>query len=128
MKKHERDNRSNQLNPNNSAYWKSRMGNTPKTSSYSSSGSYSYRTGPRYVENPNRNFFGKVKGNYGWVICNHVGSWISSTSYVDFTNNYSDAIVFKTEKEAKKLTDFFMRESTSWRGKIPFLRIRCVEA
>ena len=126
MNKKSRDNRSNQLNPNNSAYWKSRTGNTPKGRRCSGS-SGGYCGGPKYVSEPKRGFFGRAKGNYGWVICNHVGEWISTTSYVDFTGNYSRAVVFSSEKEAKKCANFFMRDSTSWGGKMPFLRIRCVE-
>ncbi len=135
MNKKQRENRANQLNPNNSAYWKSRMGNSRGSSyssgyssNYSSSGSSSsYFAEPKYVDKPPRGLFGKVKGDYGWVICDHVGRFVSKEHITETTGFFCEAAVFRSEKEAKRLADRMMSDSSYWRNGMPFLRVRCVE-
>lgn len=124
MNKKARDNRANQLNPNNSAYWKSRMGNCGKRTQSSTSGYSSYEYSdeePRFVKKPKRNIFGKIKGDYGWVVCNHSGQYIE-TFYgcVLWTSYFRSATVFKTEDDA---FSFVNRN----RDKIQYYKIKCVD-
>jgi hypothetical protein len=72
--------------------------------------------------------FGKQKDGYGWVICNHDGQFLSSTSYVSWSSDFHHAQVFQTEKEAKEQVGWFLRVSTSWGSSCkPFFRIRCIK-
>ena len=136
MDKKSRDNRSNQLNPNNSAYWKSRMGNTKKSrssrgkrfgkSSSSSSdsslcSSYSEETPPvRFVKKPKKSLFGKIKGNYGWVICNHMGQFLTELALY-WTSTFSSALLFKSPEEAEMFLNRYPDKKSS------YYRIRCVD-
>jgi hypothetical protein len=84
MNKKAIDNRANQLNPNNSAYWSSRQGNYGGTKK----GGYNppfapasrSRNTPKFVSAPPRKgLFGRSKdGEYGWVICDHVGKFLTT--------------------------------------------------
>ena len=96
---------------------------TPHSSTSTSSEPYQFVSAP-----PKTGLFGKIPDNYGWVICNHVGEFLTSSSYVCWGSSFSSAIVFKTEKEAKKQVEFFLRESTSWGSPTPpFFRVRCIK-
>ena len=76
---------------------------------------------------PKVGLFGKTPDNYGWVICNHANEFLKSTSYIDWTISYGRAVVFKTEREAQKQVNLFLKDSTSWKGSKPFLRVRCIK-
>lgn len=132
MNKKAIDNRANQLNPNNPAYWSSRYGNQGKTTknshnpSYSSISSSSNRYVPKFVSAPpKKGLFRKSKdGEYGWVICDHVGKFLISTSNVYWSTEYERAVVFDNEKDAQDQVRWFKKVITS---QTPFFRIRCVK-
>ena len=137
MDKKSRDNRANQLNPNNSAYWKSRMGNTKKSGSslgkrsVGSSGGYSGgysdsssedNTPVRFVKKPKKSLFGRIKGNYGWVVCNHMGEFLQSADVIIFwTDLFRKAILFKSPEEAEAYLNNYPKVKSS------YYRIRCVD-
>lgn len=96
---------------------------TPHSSTSTSSAPYQFVSAP-----PKTGLFGKIPDNYGWVICNHVGEFLTSSSYVWWSSSFSYAVVFKTEKEAKEQVDFFLRNSSSWgSSSVPFFRVRCIK-
>ena len=118
MNKKAIDNRANQLNPNNAAYWSSRQGNHGKAtknrynSSYPSAPSSSNRYTPKFVSAPpKKGLFGRSKGGeYGWVICDHVGKFLTSTSNTYWSTEFEKAVVFDNEKDAEVISQL-MRKS-----------------
>ena len=132
MDKKAMDNRANQLNPNNAAYWASRQGNLGKATknrcnpSHHSTSSGSNRYTPKFVSAPpKRGLFGRIKcGEYGWVICDHVGKFLTSTTNTYWSTEFEKAVVFDNEKDAQEQVKWFKKEIC---GQVPFLRIRCVK-
>lgn len=77
---------------------------------------------------PKAGLFSKPLDGYGWVVCNHNGDFLEKTAYVYWSSSFRNAVVFKTEKEAKKTVDYFRKDSTTWGSSTPpFFRIRCVK-
>ena len=132
MNKKAIDNRANQLNPNNAAYWSSRQGNHGKAtknrynSSYLSAPSSSNRYTPKFVSAPpKKGLFGRSKGGeYGWVICDHVGKFLASTSNTYWSTEFEKAVVFDNEKDAQEQVKWFKKVIS---GQMPFFRVRCVK-
>ena len=94
----------------------------PSSSKPSTKQTFQYVSSP-----PKTNLFGKMPDGYAWVICNHSGEFLMKTAYVWWASSFDRAIVFKTEKEAKKQIEYFLKDPTSWGGNKPFFRIRCVK-
>ena len=130
MNKKAIDNRANQLNPNNSAYWSSRQGNHggPKKGGYNPPCAPASRSRytPKFVSAPPRKgLFGRSKdGEYGWVICDHVGKFLTSTSNTYWSTEFEKAVVFDNEKDAQEQVKWFKKIIT---GQMPFFRVRCVK-
>ena len=132
MDKKAMDNRANQLNPNNPAYWSSRQGNQGKTtknrynSSHSSIPSNANKYTPKFVSAPpKKGVFGKNRvGDYGWVICDHVGKFLISTSNTYWSTDFEKAVVFDNEKDAQEQVKWFKKVIS---GQMPFFRVRCVK-
>lgn len=95
----------------------------------SSSSSSSYKKKYEFVSNPPRSgLFGKTPDGYAWVICNHSGEFLMETAYVWWSSSFDRAVAFKSEKEAQKVVDSFLKDSTSWgSSNMPFFRVRCVK-
>ena len=94
-----------------------------KTSSHPSGGGYKFVSEPKKT-----GLFSRSSGEYGWVICNHSGEFLSSTAYADFSSHFDKAVVLKKKKEAKSIVASFEKNSISWNGShCPFFRIRCVK-
>ena len=96
----------------------------PRTAKHHSSDStYTFVSTP-----PKTGVFSKTADGYGWVVCNHNGDFLEKTAYVYWSSSFRNAVVFKTEKEAKKTIDYFQKDSTTWGSSTPpFFRIRCVK-
>ena len=96
----------------------------PKTEQRSSSDrGYTFVSTP-----PKAGLFSKTLDGYGWVVCNHNGDFLEKTAYVYWSSSFRNAVVFKTEKEAKKTVDYFRKDSTTWGSSTPpFFRIRCIK-
>ena len=124
MNKKQRDNRANQLNPNNSAYWKSRMDNSKSSySGYSSYSSHSSFEEPKFVSKPKKGLFGKVKGEYGWVICDHNGLFLEDVLLEYFTRFFRLALIYSSKEKAEMVAQDIL-EHTAYHH---WLKVRCVE-
>ena len=128
MNKHARDNRANQLNPNNRAYWASRQGGNASRGGHGNSNNFDYTNhyAPKFVSAPpKRNLFGKKKSDdYGWVICNHVGKFLTNTTNPYWSDNFENAVVFDSEKAAQEQVKWFKKTIS---GQMPFFRVRCIK-
>ena len=92
-----------------------------KSTSYRNDG-YTFVSAP-----PKTGFFSKVPDNYGWVICNQNGDFLVETSLLRWSSVFRDAIVFRTEREAKKTAGWFRDRYRQYEHTLPFFRIRCVK-
>jgi hypothetical protein len=109
--------------PSYQTYYREMYGyNRPSSSGSSKKRAFEFVSAP-----PRIGLFGRIPDGYAWVICNHSGDFLMETAYVHWSSSFERAVVFKTEKEAKKLVDSFLRDSTSWGGNKPFFRIRCIK-
>ena len=137
MDKKARDNRANQLNPNNKAYWSSRKGNAKKSSSKSSyessrrSASYggysdgSYSDDVEFVSAPFISVItGRLPNGYAWVVCNHNGEFLYSTYFGSWTSLLSMAIAFDRKKDAKAAALEAIKKSLHGNK---YYRIRCIK-
>lgn len=110
----------------NRGYFQSMYGYQGSTFSGGLGSSYARRY--EFVSNVEAEFAGKNSSDYGWVICNPAGEFLMETAYIWWTSDFDRAVVFKSEKEAKKQVDFFLSESSTWRSSsIPFLRVKCIK-
>ena len=125
-KRHQSPNKSTSTISSNSSYYQKMYGykrNTSTSVSSSNVKSYEFVSAP-----PKVGLFGKTPTGYGWVICNHSGEFLMETAYVWWSSSFDRAVAFKSEKEAQKVVDSFLKDSTSWgSSNMPFFRVRCVK-
>ena len=125
MNKSARDNRANQLNPNNKAYWSSRLGSQSGSSS-GGRGVFDYEIReyrPNFVVDPPKRR-SKDGATYAWVVCDHIDRFLREDAYgAEFVENFKYAAVYKSKKEAE--ADVILRMGRN--GSVTFFRIRCIK-
>lgn len=78
----------------------------------------------QFVSDPPKSIFGKVPAGYVWVICDHVGAFLAGRTTLVWTPYFEQAILFETERDAKKTIKFF--KENYFRHKVCYIP-RCVK-